>query len=57
MLAESTAIVTPVIQSIGTAARQEMEGKLGKKVYLDLWVKVKKGWTDREGLLRQLGYR
>jgi GTP-binding protein Era len=46
-----------MLRRIGTAARQEMEGKLGKKVYLDLWVKVKKGWTDREGLLRQLGYR
>ena len=45
-----------MLQKVGTAARQEMEARLGKKVYLNLWVKVKKGWTDREGLLRQMGY-
>lgn len=45
-----------MLRRVGTAARKEMEGKLGKRVFLDLWVKVKKGWTDREGLLRQLGY-
>ena len=46
-----------MLRRLGTEARQEMERRLGKKVYLDLWVKVKKGWTDRENLLRQLGYR
>jgi len=46
-----------MLKEIGRAARLDMERKLGKKVYLELWVKVKKGWTDREGLLRQLGYR
>lgn len=45
-----------MLQKVGTAARREMEAQLGRKVYLDLWVKVKKGWTDREGLLRQMGY-
>jgi GTP-binding protein Era len=45
-----------MLQKVGTAARQEMETRLERKVYLDLWVKVKKGWTDREGLLRQMGY-
>ena len=45
-----------MLQKVGTAARLEMESQLGRKVYLDLWVKVKKGWTDREGLLRQMGY-
>ena len=45
-----------MLQKVGTAARHEMESQLGRKVYLDLWVKVKKGWTDREGLLRQMGY-
>jgi GTP-binding protein Era len=45
-----------MLQEVGTAARNEMEARLGKKVYLNLWVKVKKGWPDREGLLRQMGY-
>jgi GTP-binding protein Era len=45
-----------LLKKIGTASRIEMEGRLGHKVYLELWVKVKKGWTDRESLLRQLGY-
>jgi len=45
-----------MLLKVGTAARLEMEDQLGRKVYLDLWVKVKKGWTDREGLLRQMGY-
>jgi GTP-binding protein Era len=46
-----------MLKRVGTQARKEMEQRLEKKVFLDLWVKVKKGWTDREGLLRQLGYR
>ena len=45
-----------MLREIGAAARKDMEGLLEKKVFLELWVKVKKGWTDREGLLRQLGY-
>jgi GTP-binding protein Era len=45
-----------MLLKVGTAARHEMESQLGRKVYLDLWVKVKKGWTDRIGLLRQFGY-
>jgi len=45
-----------MLLKVGTAARLEMENQLGRKVYLELWVKVKKGWTDREGTLRQMGY-
>ena len=45
-----------MLLKVGTAARHEMENQLGRKVFLDLWVKVKKRWTDREGLLRQMGY-
>ncbi|NOY86419.1 MAG: GTPase Era [Deltaproteobacteria bacterium] len=46
-----------MIQDIGKAARLDMEQWLGRKVYLALRVKVKKKWTDREGILRQFGYR
>lgn len=45
-----------LLRQIGTEARREMELRLGRKVFLNLWVKVKRGWTDRDGLLRQLGY-
>jgi GTP-binding protein Era len=45
-----------MLQKVGSAARHEIESQLDRKVYLQLWVKVKRGWTDREGLLRQMGY-
>ena len=44
------------LKSIGTQARHDMEDLLGKKVYLELWVKVKANWSDREGLLQDFGY-
>jgi GTP-binding protein Era len=44
-----------MIKAIGTAARVELEGFLGKKVYLDLHVKVKSEWRDDERLLDELG--
>jgi GTP-binding protein Era len=33
-----------------------MEATFGGRVYLELWVRVKKGWADDESLLRQYGY-
>jgi GTP-binding protein Era len=45
-----------MLREVGTQARKEMEAQLDRKVFLQLWVKVKKGWTDREGLLRHMGY-
>lgn len=45
-----------MLRKIGTAARKEIENLLGNKVYLDLHVKVKKNWRDREGLLQNFGY-
>ncbi len=44
------------LKRVGQQARQELEAFLGRHVYLDLWVKVKKGWSDDERLLKQLGY-
>jgi GTP-binding protein Era len=44
-----------VLKAAGKAARQELERELERKVYLETWVKVKKGWTDDERRLRELG--
>ena len=46
-----------MLKEIGKQAREEAEALLGSRLYLDLWVKVKKDWRDREDLLRQMGYR
>ena len=45
-----------MVKRIGTAARKEIEALLGKRVYLELWVKVSKKWRRDEGALRRLGY-
>lgn len=45
-----------MLKQIGQAARQEIEALLQTKVYLDLWVKVRKKWRKRQGSLRWLGY-
>jgi GTP-binding protein Era len=44
------------LKGIGKSARRDIEKLLGSKVYLELWVKVKENWRDREGMLRDLGY-
>ncbi len=44
------------LKAIGKMAREELELIMGKKIYLDLWVKVKKDWKDRKDLLRAWGY-
>jgi GTPase len=44
------------MKRIGTDARKDMEATFGGKVYLELFVRVKKGWADDEALLRQYGY-
>jgi GTP-binding protein Era len=44
-----------MVKAIGTAARLELERFIGKKVYLDLHVKVKSEWRDDERLLDELG--
>lgn len=45
-----------MLKEIGRLARQELEAILGNRVYLDLWVKVKKDWRDDETALRSFGY-
>jgi GTP-binding protein Era len=44
------------LKRIGTDARKEMEATFDGKVYLELWVRVKKGWADDEAMVRQYGY-
>jgi GTP-binding protein Era len=44
------------LKRIATEARQDMERLFDGKVYLEVWVKVKSGWTDDDRLLRSLGY-
>ena len=44
------------IKKLGTLARQEIEKFLGKKVFLELRVKVRKNWRDDPDMLRRLGY-
>ncbi len=44
------------LKRISSAARRDMERLFGGKVYLGVWVKVKRGWTDDARALRQLGH-
>ncbi|WP_462381763.1 GTPase Era [Pseudomonas sp. Marseille-QA0892] len=44
------------IKSIGQNARKDMEVLFDSKVMLNLWVKVKSGWSDDERALHSLGY-
>ncbi len=45
------------LKKTGTAARIDMEGFFGKKVFLELFVKVNKDWRTRENQLKRFGYR
>lgn len=44
------------IKRIGQEARQDMEVLFDSKVMLNLWVKVKRGWSDDERAMQSLGY-
>jgi GTP-binding protein Era len=44
-----------LLKEIGTRARLDAEKLLGVKVFLQLWVKVKKGWRDDDHMLRNVG--
>ena len=45
-----------VLKQVGSGARQELQELLGEKVFLRLWVKVSRDWSDSERALRQFGY-
>ncbi len=44
------------IKRVGTEARHDIESFLGKKVFLELFVKVEKDWRKHENKLRRFGY-
>ncbi len=44
-----------MVKAVGTAARKEIESLLGRRVHLDLHVRVRKGWRRDEALLDRLG--
>jgi GTPase len=46
-----------LLKEIGRLARKDMEALLGSKIFLELWVKVKKDWRNQERVLRDLGFR
>jgi GTP-binding protein Era len=44
------------LKAIASQAREDMEKLFGGKVFLEVWVKVKRGWMDDPAALRRLGY-
>lgn len=44
------------IKKLGMAARESIEEFVGRKVYLDLHVKVREKWREKENMVRNLGY-
>jgi GTP-binding protein Era len=46
-----------MLKKVGTEARIEMEDFFGRKIYLELYVKVSKEWRDKPLMLKRFGYR
>jgi GTP-binding protein Era len=45
-----------MLKEVGQQARLEMENIFGSRFFVDLWVKVKKDWRNKDGSLRMFGY-
>ena len=45
-----------VLKQVGTQSRRALQELLGEKVFLKLWVKVSRDWSDSERALKQFGY-
>lgn len=45
-----------MLKKVGTLSRKELEGCFGKKVFLELWVRVEKDWRWNPQLLKELDY-
>ncbi len=46
-----------MLRRIGTEARKQIEAMCGRRIYLDMRVKVQAGWRDDEKALQQFGFR
>ena len=44
------------MKAIASQARADMEQLFGGKVFLEVWVRVKRGWADSDAMLKRLGY-
>jgi GTP-binding protein Era len=44
------------MKKIASQARADMEKLFGGRVFLDVWVRVKKGWSESDAMLTRLGY-
>jgi GTP-binding protein Era len=45
-----------MLKEIGKRARQDMEKFFATRIYLELFVRVRKDWTHDAGMLREFGY-
>jgi GTP-binding protein Era len=45
-----------MLREIGRLARRDLQAFFGRRVYLDLWVKVRKNWRKNDRDLREFGY-
>jgi GTP-binding protein Era len=45
-----------LLKRVGTEARVSLQQSFGRKIFLELWVKVKEGWSDDDRALQSLGY-
>ncbi|WP_145332119.1 GTPase Era [Paenibacillus xylanexedens] len=45
-----------LLKEVGKRARQDIQNLLGSKIFMDLWVKVKKDWRNQDRVLRDLGF-
>ena len=46
-----------MLKKIGSMARKDIEHMLDKKVYMELWVKVKNDWRNSDFLIKNFGYK
>jgi GTP-binding protein Era len=45
-----------LLKRVGSESRKSLQESFGRKIFLELWVKVKEGWSDDERALQSLGY-
>lgn len=46
-----------MLKKIGSLARKDIENLLGSKIFLQLWVKVKNDWRNKDFYIRNFGYK